>query len=154
MFFLPCDVSVCVANHLLLWHWVCPWAMGDSVQVGSRSQWESVQGEAFSAHSRPAHIFFYPQHTQNASLPATHLPHPQGTWLQSCICWGSIRVRTMNSGFNNCERQMRFCVFSYYIYVSWFTLIILNFICNIILYSTVSFCCAAEWISYIYTLFF
>ena len=92
---------------------------GDSVQVGSRSQWESVQGEVCSAQPRPSHILFYPQNTENASLPTTHLPHPKGTWLKSCICWGSIRVRTMNSGFNNCEREMIFCVFSSYIYVSW-----------------------------------
>ena len=124
MLILPCDVSVCVANHLLLWHWVCPWPLGDSVQVGRKSQWETVPGEVCSAQPRPAHIVFYPPNTENASLPATHLPHPQGTWLKSCICGGRIRVRTMNSGFNNCEREMRFCVFSSYMYMSWFTLLL------------------------------
>ena len=150
MLILPCDVSVSVANHQLPWHWVCPWLLGDSVQVDSRSQWESVHGEVFSAQPRPAHIFFYPQSTENASFPTKCLPHHQGTWLKSCICWGSIRVRRMNIGFNHCETEMRFCVFSSYIYVSWFSLIILNFNYNIILYNAVSFFCAAKWISYIY----
>ena len=69
---------------------------------------------------------------------------PQGTWLISCICSGSISVRTMNSGFNNCERQMRFSFQFLHLCVLIHTLIILNFNCNIILYSTVSFCCAAK----------
>ena len=147
MLILPRDVSVCVGNHLLLWYRVCPWTLGDSVQVGSRSQWESVQGEACSAQPRPAHFVFYPPNTENASLPTTHLPHPQGTWLKSCICWGSIRVRTMNSVII-IVRERWGSVFSVLMCLD--SLFILNFNCNI-LYSAVSFCCAAKWISYIYT---
>ena len=122
MLILPWDVSVCVANHQLLWHWVYPWLLGDSVQVNSRFQWESIQGQVCSEQLRPAHVFFYPQSTENASFPTTYLHHPQEAWLKSCICWGSFTIRRMNSGFNHCETKMRFCVFSSYIYVSWFTL--------------------------------
>ena len=122
MLILPCDVSVCVAHHQLLWHCLCPWGLGDSVHLCSSSQWESVQGEVCSAQPRPVYIFFYPQSTENAWFATTYLPHPQGTWLKSCIFWGSIRVRRMNSGFNHCEIERRFWVFSSYIYVSWFTL--------------------------------
>ena len=166
MLILPCDVSVCVADHLLLWHWVCPWALGDSVQMCSSSHWESVQGEVCSAHPRPAHIFFYPQSTENASFPTTYLPHTQGTWLKSCVYWGSIRARRMNSGFNHFEIEIRIIwqVLSYgksylcfqflYLCVMIQSFIILNFNYNIILYNAVSFRCAAKWISYIYTLLF
>ena len=105
-----------------------PMTLGMSLTAGrqcSGGQFVSVgvsPREVCSAETSPAHIIFYPQNTENASLPTTHLPHPQKTWLISCICWGSISVRAMNSGFNNYERQMRFCVFSSYIYVSWFIL--------------------------------
>ena len=96
-----------------------PMTLGMSLTPGRQcsggqfvSQGVSPQ-EVCSAQRSPAHIVFYPQNTENASLPTTHLPHPQGTWLISCRCWGSISVRTMNSGFNSRERQMRFCVFSF-----------------------------------------
>ena len=152
MLILPCDVSVCVTNHLLLWHWVCPWPLGGSVQVGSRSQWESVQGEACSAQPRPAHIFFYLESTENASFPTTYLLHPQGTWLKSCICWGSIKVRTMNSGFNNCERDKVLCFQRLYLCVLIHCFIILKFNCNIILFSAEFLLCSK--VNQLYTLFF
>ena len=86
-----CNISEILFNHvdpslwcqclcsksLLIWHWVCLWPLRDSVQVGSRSQWESVEGEVCSAQPRPAHIVFYPQSTESAPPPPTHLPHPR-----------------------------------------------------------------------------
>ena len=151
MLIVPCDVSVYVANHQLLWHWVYPWALGDSVQVGSRSQWESVQGEVcsaqptFSSIPKALRMLHYPPHIcpTNRELGSNPVYAEEASaseeWTVDLSLWDRDEVL--------CFQFLYLCILIH-------SLIILNFNYNIILYNAVSFCCAAKWISYIYTFLF
>ena len=61
----------------------------------------------------------------------------------------------MHSGYKNCEMEMKFCVFSAYIYVSWFTLL-LFYILTVTSFFTVLLVSAvqqSESVIYIYPIF-